>query len=61
MLALPPNMRHYRVAVSQSELCQVDLRLFEGEGEGFLTKSLASPAAQQAFEQILEFVHQHLG
>ena len=49
-------VRQYRQAGSQ-----VDLRLFEGEGAGFLTKSLASPAAQQAFEQILEFVHQHLG
>ena len=40
---------------------QVDLALFEGEGEGFLTKNLSSPAAEQAFEQILAFVHQHLG
>ncbi len=40
---------------------QVDLALFEGEGEGFLTRNLASPAAQQALEQIIAFVHQHLG
>jgi len=40
---------------------QVDLALFEGEGEGFLTRNLTSPAAQQALEQIIAFIHQHLG
>src|SRR5262244_880747 len=40
---------------------QVDLALFEGETEGFLTRNLTSPAAQQALEQIIAFVHQHLG
>src|SRR5438093_5141579 len=40
---------------------QVDLQLFEGEGEGFLTRNLTSPAAQQALEQIIAFIHQHLG
>ena len=39
----------------------VDLSIFEGEGDGFLTKNLDSPGAQQAFEQIIAFVHQHLG
>jgi acetyl esterase/lipase len=39
---------------------QVDLAIFEGE-EGFLTKDLSSPAAQQAFEQFIAFVHQHIG
>jgi len=38
----------------------VDLAIFEGEGDGFLTKNLSSPAAQQAFEQLIAFVHQHL-
>jgi acetyl esterase/lipase len=37
----------------------VDLAIFEGEGDGFLTKNLASPAAQQAFEQLVAFVHHH--
>ena len=37
----------------------VDLAIFEGEGDGFLTKNLSSPAAQQAFEQLVAFVHQH--
>jgi acetyl esterase/lipase len=40
---------------------KVDLALFEGEGEGFLTRNLTSPAAQQALEQIIAFVHQHFG
>jgi acetyl esterase/lipase len=37
----------------------VDLAIFEGEGDGFLTKNLSSPAAQQAFEQLVAFVYQH--
>jgi len=40
---------------------QVDLALFEGEGEGFLTRTITSPAAQQALEQLIAFVHQHIG
>ena len=38
----------------------VELSIFEGEGDGFLTKNLSTPKAQQAFEQLLAFVHQHL-
>ena len=40
---------------------QVDLSIYEGEGDGFVTKRLDTPAAQQAFEQIVTFVYQHLG
>ena len=40
---------------------QVDLALFEGEEEGFLTKNITPPAAQQALEQLISFVHQHTG
>jgi dipeptidyl aminopeptidase/acylaminoacyl peptidase len=40
---------------------QVELALFEGEGEGFLTRTITSPAAQQALEQLIAFVHQHIG
>jgi hypothetical protein len=29
---------------------QVDLALFEGEGEGFLTRHIITPGAQQALE-----------
>jgi hypothetical protein len=34
--------------------------IFEGEGEGLL-RDLSSPTAQQALEQMLTFIHQHLG
>jgi acetyl esterase/lipase len=40
---------------------QLDLELFDGEGDGFLTKNLASAGAQRAFDQFVEFVHQHIG
>ena len=39
---------------------QVDLALFEGEGEGFLTRQITSPGAQQGFEQLIAFVHEHI-
>jgi hypothetical protein len=48
-------VRQYRRAGGQ-----VDLAIFEGE-EGFLTRDLSSPAAQQALEQFITFVHQHIG
>lgn len=39
----------------------VTLELFEGESDGFLTKSIATPGAERAFDQLVEFVHQHIG
>jgi acetyl esterase len=39
----------------------VELAMFGDEPDGFLTKNLDTPAAQQAFEQILAFVHKHMG
>lgn len=38
----------------------VELSIFKGEADGFLTKNIDTPAAQQAFEQILTFVQQHM-
>jgi hypothetical protein len=38
---------------------QVNLTIFEGEGED-LTRNFSSPTAQQALEQIIAFIHQHL-
>jgi acetyl esterase/lipase len=49
-------VRQYRQAGGQ-----VDLALFEGEGEGFLTRQITSPGAERAFEQIIAFIHQHIG
>jgi acetyl esterase len=40
---------------------EIDLQVFEGEGDGFLTRKLDSPVAQKALQQIIAFVHQHLG
>jgi acetyl esterase len=39
---------------------QIDVTIFEGEGEGLL-RNLSSPTAQQALEQMTTFIHQHLG
>ncbi|MGE3540843.1 MAG: alpha/beta hydrolase [Candidatus Tectimicrobiota bacterium] len=49
-------VKQYRLAGGQ-----VDLEIFEGEGEGFLTKTLDTPGSQRAFEQMVEFIHQHMG
>ena len=40
---------------------QVELELFEGETEGFITRNAGSPAARQAIEKIIEFVHKQIG
>jgi acetyl esterase len=48
-------VRQYRQAGGK-----IDLTIFEGEGEGVL-RDLSSPTAQQALEQMTEFIHQHLG
>lgn len=39
---------------------QVELELFEGEAEGFITRNPASPAARRAVERIIEFVHKQI-
>lgn len=39
---------------------QVELELFEGEAEGFITRNPVSPAARWAVERIVEFVHKQL-
>ena len=39
---------------------QIDVTVFEGEGEGLL-RDLSSPVAKQALEQMSAFVHRHLG
>jgi acetyl esterase len=48
-------VRQYRQAGGK-----IDVTILEGEGEGLL-RNLSSPVAQQALEQIIAFVHQHLG
>ena len=48
-------VRQYRKAGGQ-----IDMTVFEGEGEGLL-RDLSAPVAQQALEQMSAFIHQHLG
>jgi acetyl esterase len=36
---------------------QVELQLFEGEGQAFITRNTGSPNAGKAIERIIEFVH----
>jgi acetyl esterase/lipase len=48
-------VRQYRKAGGQ-----IDMTVFEGEGEGVL-RDISSPTAQQALEQMVAFIHQHLG
>jgi acetyl esterase/lipase len=40
---------------------EVTLALYEGEAEGFINRNPGSPAAGQAIEKIIEFVHERLG
>jgi acetyl esterase/lipase len=48
-------VRQYRKAGGQ-----IDVTIFEGEGEGLL-KNPSLPVAQQALEQITVFIRRHLG
>ena len=48
-------VRQYRKAGGK-----IDMTVFEGEGEGLL-RDISSPTAQQAIEQMVAFIHQHLG
>jgi hypothetical protein len=48
-------VRQYRKAGGS-----IDVTIFEGEGEGLL-RDLSTPTAQQALEQMLAFINQHLG
>jgi hypothetical protein len=48
-------VRQYRQAGGK-----IDVTIFEGEGEGLL-RTLSSPTAQQALEQMSAFIYQHLG
>jgi hypothetical protein len=48
-------VRQYRQAGGQ-----IEVTIFEGEGEGLL-KNLSASVAQRALEQMTAFIHQHLG
>ena len=40
---------------------EVEVALYDGEVEGFIVRNAGSPAAAQAKERIIAFVHKHLG
>ena len=40
---------------------QIEFALFEGEAEGFIKRNAGAPAAAQAMEKIIEFVHREIG
>ena len=40
---------------------QVELKLFDGEAEGFINRKPTSAVSGQAVTQIIEFVHRHMG
>ena len=72
--ALPPTLclaRTYEAAHPRPDLDefiaqyrkaggQIDVTIFEGEGEGVL-RDLSTTVAQQALDQMTAFIHQHLG
>jgi acetyl esterase/lipase len=39
---------------------QVELEVFEGEGQAFINRNPGSPAAARAMERIIEFVHKQI-
>ena len=39
---------------------QVELELFEGEGQAFITRNSGSPNARKAIDKIIEFVHREI-
>jgi acetyl esterase/lipase len=40
---------------------QVDLEIFDGEGQGFIMRKVGSPASNRALDRIVEFVKKQLG
>jgi acetyl esterase/lipase len=40
---------------------QVELELFEGEGQGYISKQPMTDAGRRTIERIIEFVHKQLG
>jgi len=39
---------------------QIELELFEGEGQAFITRNSGSPNARKAIDKIIEFVHREI-
>lgn len=54
-----PHLERF-VAAYRKAGGQVDLELFEGEGQGFIMRKVGSPASNRALELIVEFVHKQI-
>jgi len=59
-LAHPVPNRERFIASYRKAGGRVDLHLFEGMGEAFITNDPTSPAAISAIEKIIEFVHREI-
>ena len=59
-VAHPVENRDRFIASYRKAGGRVELHLFEGMGEAFVTNDPASPAARSAIEKIIEFVHREI-
>ena len=59
-VAHPKPNRDQFIASYRKAGGRVDLHLFEGVGEGFITDDPGSPASLEAVEKIIEFVHREI-
>jgi acetyl esterase len=59
-VAHPVENRDRFIAAYRKAGGRVELHLFEGMGEAFVTNDPASPAARSAIEKIIEFVHREM-
>jgi fermentation-respiration switch protein FrsA (DUF1100 family) len=59
-LAHPKASRDQFIASYRKAGGRVDLHLFEGVGEAFITNDPTSPQALDAVEKIIEFVHREM-
>jgi acetyl esterase/lipase len=59
-IAHPAAHRERFIASYRQAGGRVELHLFEGVGEAFITNAPATPAARSAIERIVEFVHREI-
>jgi dipeptidyl aminopeptidase/acylaminoacyl peptidase len=59
-LAHPKANRDQFIASYRKGGGRVELHLFDGVGEAFITNDPTSPQAREALEKIIEFVHREL-
>jgi len=59
-VAHPKPNRDQFVASYRKAGGRVDLHMFEGVGEGFITDNPDSTASREAIEKIIEFVHREI-